>query len=287
MTNGEVDDEMSRELNTLAAAYALDALPLSERTEFESRLPDYPELDREVAELRSAAALLGEALAVTVPPHLRSVVLSRIGTVRQLPPQLSPTTQAPSPLSIAPSGATPAPTVRTVAPVADHDRPTRAGVSELGAHRARRAARLSGGRRTLLTAAVAAAVAAGAVVAGYQVRPTTTSPFAGVLAQPDVRTTQVAAGADAKVVLAWSRTEKRLVVQLNSLADAPAGRTYQLWLIPSSGAAVSKGVFTPDNGSATLSADGLGDHETVGITVEPAGGSRQPTTTPILQVPLT
>lgn len=285
MNNGEVDDEMSRELNTLAAAYALDALSIGERLEFEGRLPSYPELDREVAELRSAAALLAAPLAVTVPAHVRDLVLSRIGSVRQLPPQLSETADAPLSLVPAVPAAAPTPDRRSggSVPVVT----SRAGVSDIGAHRARRAARLSGGRRTLLTAAVAAAVAAGAVVAGYQSRPATTSPFAGVLAQPDVRTTQVAAGPDAKAVLAWSRMEKRLVVQVNSLADAPTGHTYQLWLIPSSGAAVSEGVFRPDNGSATLSADGLGTGDAVGITVEPAGGSAQPTTTPILRVPLT
>lgn len=287
MTNGEVDDEMSRELNTLAAAYALDSLPFGERREFESLLPEHPELDREVLELRSAAALLGEPVALTAPAHVRSLVLARIGSVRQLPPQVSGV-HASSGLPVAPAGGTHLSTVPAGGPVvAAAGAAEPGGVSELSTHRARRAARLSAGRRTVLTAAVAAAVAAGAVVVGYQFRPAATSPFAAVLAQPDVRTTQVSAGGAAKAVLAWSQTEKRLVVQVDSLADAPTGHTYQLWLIPSSGAAVSEGVFAPDNGSATLSADGLGGQETVGITVEPAGGSRQPTTTPILSTPLT
>ena len=58
---------MSRELSTLAAAYALDALPSVERVEFESRLPDYPELEREVEELQSAAALWCPTLHRPIP----------------------------------------------------------------------------------------------------------------------------------------------------------------------------------------------------------------------------
>jgi anti-sigma-K factor RskA len=274
-----MDDQMSRELNTLAAAFALDALPLDERSAFEEQLSEYPELEREVEELQQAAGLLAEPIAVRVPAALRVSVLAGIAGIRQLPPLV---------VDGAAPGSTPAPEVGA-GPVAEISRPAGeagAPVSDLGAHRARRARRLSGPRRTFVTA-VAAAAAAAAVILGYQaVRPASSSPIAGVLAQPDARTTQVAVGHTGEAILAWSETEKRVVVQVNSLPDAPAGKTYQLWLIRSTGA-VSEGTFDPTSGSATLQADGLRAGDRVGITIEPAGGSKQPTTTPILRTQLT
>jgi anti-sigma-K factor RskA len=61
----------------------------------------------------------------------------------------------------------------------------------------------------------------------------------------------------------------------------PAGRTYQLWLIPSEGAPWSGGIFYSDsraNGEAVLPAltHGL-TAKAFAVTVEPAGGVPAPT----------
>lgn len=58
----------------------------------------------------------------------------------------------------------------------------------------------------------------------------------------------------------------------------PDDRTYQLWLIDESGP-VSAGVFRPDaEGDAVVVVEGeLGSGVVLGVTVEPAGGSPQPT----------
>jgi len=69
------------------------------------------------------------------------------------------------------------------------------------------------------------------------------------------------------------------------LPDLPADQTYQLWLIDDAGP-VSAGLFRPDpRGAATVSITTdrpLSHYQLVGVTIEPAGGSLQPTMQPIL-----
>jgi anti-sigma-K factor RskA len=69
------------------------------------------------------------------------------------------------------------------------------------------------------------------------------------------------------------------------LADAgsvPSGKTYQAWVIPATGGKpVSAGVFSSGRTTLDLTAS---PHpgDTVAVTVEPAGGSKQPTTQPVV-----
>jgi len=78
-------------------------------------------------------------------------------------------------------------------------------------------------------------------------------------------------GGVATVVLAAARHQ--LVVVTNGLPALPAGHVYQLWLI---------GKTT----TTSVLATGVVKGDTLGLTVEPAPGSAQPTTTPILALPL-
>jgi len=63
------------------------------------------------------------------------------------------------------------------------------------------------------------------------------------------------------------------------LSDPPPGREYQAWGIHDTGA-VSLGLL-PNSGPAALRAD-LSDATAVAISLEPKGGSDQPTTDPVL-----
>ncbi len=101
-------------------------------------------------------------------------------------------------------------------------------------------------------------------------------------------TAKVSGGGTATVV--WSNSLGKSAVILDGVAPAPEGKTYELWYIGSEGEGgkisaaglldgVSDGVH-----SAVLT--GTRSHGvTIGMTVEPAGGSEQPTTTPIMAVP--
>jgi anti-sigma-K factor RskA len=72
------------------------------------------------------------------------------------------------------------------------------------------------------------------------------------------------------------------------LSAPPAGKTYQLWFVRADGARPA-GLFQPDaNGQATQVLEGdLAGAEAMAFTVEPAGGSAQPTSKPLLTLPLT
>jgi len=294
----EVDDDMSGELATLVAAYALDAVTDDERALVESRLPSRPDLVREVEVLRSAASLLAEPVTAMPPARLRQSVLSQLGSVRQLPGAAADRVPAAWSGSVGDRADQLADQhAAATSPLAAHGGPAALpdGVVDLSARRSSRASRTAVGRRgawrqSAAVALVAAAVAVGAVFAvqGAVRSPasSTASTLSQVVARPDARVAQVRVGASARATVAWSASERRAVVVLASLAPAPAGRTYQLWLIDRSGA-VSKGVFAPSGGTAQLAVDGAGLGQAVGVTVEPAGGSAAPTTTPILRLALT
>lgn len=62
-----------------------------------------------------------------------------------------------------------------------------------------------------------------------------------------------------------------------ALPPLPPDRTYQAWALPAGGTPVSLGLVDPDGPTALATA---GDAPTLALSVEPAGGSAQPTTAP-------
>ena len=89
----------------------------------------------------------------------------------------------------------------------------------------------------------------------------------------------------ATVVLAAARHQ--LVVVTNGLPALPAGHVYQLWLIGKA-KTVSAGLLPPAEAGRTpaVLASGVVKGDTLGLTVEPGPGTAQPTTIPILALPL-
>ncbi len=83
---------------------------------------------------------------------------------------------------------------------------------------------------------------------------------------------------------------KRGVLLLASnLPPAPAGRTYEMWVIPkATGKPVPAGLFqSAADGTAVNVQPGPVDvTSTVAVTLEPAGGVDQPTTTPVIAATL-
>jgi anti-sigma-K factor RskA len=65
------------------------------------------------------------------------------------------------------------------------------------------------------------------------------------------------------------------------------GKVYELWLMAPTGNR-PEGLLDvqPSGRAAPVIASGLRPGDQTGLTVEPAGGSAQPTTTPIVVVPL-
>jgi anti-sigma-K factor RskA len=73
-------------------------------------------------------------------------------------------------------------------------------------------------------------------------------------------------------------------LQVTGLSAAPSGKTYEAWVIPAHRSPRPAGLFS--GGSASLRLHGtVPKHAVVAVTVEPAGGSKQPTTQPFFVSP--
>jgi anti-sigma-K factor RskA len=81
---------MNADVHALAGAYALDALPPEEASDFAAHLADCAACQQEVAELQVTAAQLGLTVAQAPPPALREQVLRAARQTRQVPPATRP-----------------------------------------------------------------------------------------------------------------------------------------------------------------------------------------------------
>jgi hypothetical protein len=81
----------------------------------------------------------------------------------------------------------------------------------------------------------------------------------------------------------------RIYLALRELPEPPRGKVYQAWTIAKgSTRALASPTFLPDAGGVALivlSADGRSTTE-VSVTLEPDGGSKEPTSKPLMDVPL-
>ncbi|MGH3493765.1 MAG: anti-sigma factor [Sciscionella sp.] len=231
---------LNHELSTLAGAYALDALDEQERAAFEAHLATCADCAAEVRSLRAAAAELSRTSTTTAPEELRGNVLAAIENIRPLPPSVG-------------------------------------NVVSFRAHAARR----------WLWQAVAAAcvlLAATAGAWGYQQHHDANRSHARTAAITSVLDSRDAASVAGAVAtgharIIYSKAEHRLVLIGQDIPEPARDRTYQLWMIDAAGHASSGGVFTPNSSGhvLVLASGNLADVARMGISIEPAGGSRQPT----------
>lgn len=236
-----------------AAAYVLGALDPKERAAFAALLASSPEIQREVAELEKVVGLLAYAASPASPPAaLRDRVLGEGARVRPMA-RGKPRSR----FSIV------APYVALAAALA--------GVAVLGA-------RYQSEREVRRTLAVTADSLQRAIASRDSV--------IDALLAPDVVSISLAATDRPPAArMYWNRTTGEVILAAFNLPPAPAGRTYQLWGIPRGGTPVSLGTFN------TL-ARGQGRHVAAApagltiaigaVTEEPAGGSPQPTSAPML-----
>lgn len=85
----------------------------------------------------------------------------------------------------------------------------------------------------------------------------------------------------------YSPSQKRMMFMASNLAPVPAGKAYQLWIIPAEGAPLSAGVFKPDeHGNAVVLDHAMPEGvvaKAFAVTLENEAGSDKPTS-PILIV---
>jgi anti-sigma-K factor RskA len=161
-------------------------------------------------------------------------------------------------------------------------------VPPLPGDRPRRRARMPRVPRRVVTLAAAAGVAVAAglgvaqLTAQHQLRSVQAgnAAIARVLTAPDARVRIARTSAGGSVTVVASAALREAVVTTTGMAAPPAGRAYQVWVMSGSGAR-SAGLL---HGS-TLLAAAVAPGDRIGISVEPAGGSRRPTTTPVAILP--
>ena len=143
-------------------------------------------------------------------------------------------------------------------------------------------------RSRLLAAAAALVIGLAAVGIGLNLRPAATPTTAEqVFAAPDVRTTwePIPTGGTATVV--YSRQKAAGVLVMNNVAPPAPGTVYQLWLFGGEGTR-SAGTLNAAavSSSTTAVLPNLGKSTTLAFTVEPGGGSPQPTGAVFAELPL-
>jgi anti-sigma-K factor RskA len=134
-----------------------------------------------------------------------------------------------------------------------------------------------GGRVQKLVAAVAVAAAIALLggLAGYAVSPKPA---------PLARVTYRSGAQQLTIVYVKGQTQALAVGSLPALSG---GRVYELWYQPRAGAnMVPAGTFVPQNGTVVAPVVLGESFVAVAMSVEPAGGSPQPTTTPIFVKPV-
>lgn len=142
-------------------------------------------------------------------------------------------------------------------------------------------------RRWLSLLAVAAvavlAFGIGTWVAGPGPVPTPQDDMASIVAAPDARMAPMAlpGAAHSKVIV--SPAQGRAVMVGDGMTRPADGNVYQLWLIDDGGAAHGMDTFVPDaDGTAeVLLAGDFSAATALAVTIEPAGGSAQPTSQPL------
>jgi anti-sigma-K factor RskA len=249
---------MRDDLHVLTGSYVLDAVSDAEREEFERHLQHCPTCETEVRGLRETAARLALACAVTPPARMERRVLAAAYQTRQLPPLSA-------------------------------DRPRRA-LPHRRALARRASSRSTFPRRTVTrrvavlaaAASVAAAIALGItqLSAQHQLDQARATSIARVVTAPDAHVETARTSAGGSVTVVTSAALREAVVSASGMASLPSSRVYQVWVLNSSGAR-SAGLM---HGSSLLAAIRPGDR--IGITVEPAGGTARPTTTPVAVLPV-
>lgn len=255
----------SKDVGTNSGAYVLHALSETENAQFESLLAESEETRTEVTELADTAVELGLSVAPIDPPaSLRASILDQVAVTPQLAPLAGPVA------------------LRDV----EEDEPARrAGGAE---ERARR----RWYSRPMMTLAAAAAAAALLFVGGVGVNAVieaqhasaTASQITRIQAAADYQRSTVPVSTGGTATLIWSETMKRAAIIVQGVDRLPGGKTYELWYIDAKGATPA-GTFDADGSmQSVMLAGDMKAGDTVGVTIEPAGGSKTPTTKPVAVV---
>ncbi|MER5518327.1 anti-sigma factor [Streptomyces sp. NPDC002763] len=249
------------DLHSLAAPYALDALEPGERRRFEKHLKDCDRCAAEVRALTEDAVRLAWSTAAPPPLAMRDRVLAAVRATPQAP-----------------------------APAREHvpNLPPHVwGVQPPPPRRRQRSLFVPFATATAAAALVVAslfAVQAGRTQDQLDAERAQSREIAHVLAATDARATSGKDAQGRSIGAVVSASEGQAVVTLSGYGALSKGRVHQLWLMRPHVQPRSLGLFKADT---PLVATGLDRSATsLAVTVEPAGGSAQPTSQPVVQLAL-
>lgn len=265
------------DVSLLAAGYYLGSLTPQERDEYEAYLASSDDAAKGSEDFEATAEMLAHDVAEATPSaDLKSRLLAQIAVT----PQVDPARDAP-----APPTAVPDPVL--LSPVS-----TARDAHSVGSAEERAKARWFTRPGTILGAAAAAIalfVGGGALGmnlggAGGPSIEQSADALAQISAAPDVhRSTKDLQGGGTATVVS-SLEQGKSVMVFDGLKKQPDGKTYQLWYI-SDGVATSAGLMSGSSTNGWHVLDGtLKSDSVVGLTVEPAGGSKEPTTKPLVAI---
>ena len=286
-------DDASR----LAAAYALGALSTAEAEEYERYVDETPDAEFDARAFEEVAAYLAGGLPeVTPSPSLRASIMDRLDSTPQLP-RVSTAAHAAHP--VRPVAVLPTP----FAEVDEQAVSAATGTDGLAARQAdqrRTPAERKAASRWFTTpfrVAAAAVVAVmllvggglvGGSIAGGQGDQTgvsAQSALADLDAASDVQRTTAKVSGGGTATLVSSKSLDRSAIVASDLPSLPKGKTYQLWYLGAFGATSAGTVEAASSGATWRVLDGsLDSGSRVGVTVEPSGGSKAPTSAPIVAI---
>lgn len=237
----------AHDIHALSGAYAVDALDDIERARFEEHLAVCADCRDEVASLRDSAWMLGSLTDTAPPPEMRDRLLAGIKEIRPLPPET---------------------------PAMPEDVPERSDTSS---------GRRFGWRTFAAAAAVLAVVGTGTVAAVELIRDDSSQTMTTaerVLSAKDATTVAVDLPGKARARVVRSVSENRAVLVTSGMPAAPAGKVYELWL-QHDDVMVPAGLMPAGSDQTFVLEGDAADASAAGITVEPEGGSDEPTSAPI------
>ena len=266
---------LRQDLHTLTGAYALDAMDsASETARFAKHLSRCQSCASEVRGFSEVATAMAFAVATEPPPEMRDRVMAAVARTRQLPPEVRTHARPRRTRGTAPwlpwlSGAVATAAIAVAVFFGFANSHTQ---EQLNAARARNQA---------LAASQARVEAELSQARAHD------QALAKILGAPHVTLLSRATTKGGVAVVVLDSAKRQLVVATSGLPALPPGKVYQLWLIGPV-KIVSAGLLPAAENGVTppAVATGIVKGDKLGLTVEPAPGSTQPTTTPILALPL-
>ncbi|MGP9735319.1 anti-sigma factor [Brachybacterium sp. AOP42-C2-15] len=304
---------MNDQQHDMTGAWALNALDAEERALLEEFLAKDPEAAAEARSFEETAGELAGSLEREAPrPELKRALMAQISQTRQLSPEpaedvstgdrdtgtgtathsaVEPDTRTESASAAEHDAAEHNPTGRDAAEhnSAGHD----AAVIPLDRYRSR--------TRWLAVAAAALMVTTivgfglwgterGAQQETLEALAAMESAQAGaeqesqlvstIMASSDAAHLTVPSQHGGSLNLMYSKDQQAMIIQSAGLPALPADEDYQLWVIESPESIHSAGTIE-DPATAVMRTGEISEGASIGLTIEPAGGSDQPTMTPI------